>query len=302
MPPLNSTSVPIEMDSHFPKRALKSGLSDCIPGAGFSLQQKPVSSSNPFRFPSPIGMHLCVCAGQLAAPSSFPGDSPLRSTGPGLHRGRFPSVGKTEVGGRGKEKGLPHWRLSPWKAPARRCLLFSRRDPPHGRCGALPAPAAGAVCPAPGRGGPAAGRGAPAVPTTAAVGTRVAGQKGEVSGARGAGGVPGCPSHLGSPHSPLFLCISPPPKRTAGAPYRRAPPRARSRAALLGTSIPSTPPEAPPRVGSGAAGRVFRGTPRQRARRSAGARNLRGERCWGPGRAAAGLGGTRAAVTAAING
>lgn len=94
------------MDGHFRKWKLELEVADCTPGIGFSLKQKTASSCNCFRFPSPIRMHLCVHARQLAAPSSFPKESPVWGTGQGLHGDKFPRVGKNGVGMKSKGKGI----------------------------------------------------------------------------------------------------------------------------------------------------------------------------------------------------
>lgn len=136
-----------------------------------------------------------------------------------------------------------------------RCAARSPRGAVSPRCrrrgcvSGSPAEAA----PPPALADPAAG----ALPTTAAPGTRVAGQKGKVRGARGLGGrdtaagrgLPGCPSHLESPHSPLFpLYFSPRPQMNAERARLTAALRhGRAAAALLGGS---TPPKGLPGPGA----------------------------------------------------
>lgn len=101
----------------------------------------------------------------------------------------------------------------------------------------------------------------------------------------------------GSPCPSVLRCVSPTSSSSSRAPYSRAPPQACSSRPAGGQ-----PPRAPPRPGPRAEGRAVGCPPPRCPRVSATARSCSaGSRAAGQG-SSSGLGGTRAALEAAING
>lgn len=262
------------MDRHFPKRKLELEVANRISGA--------VSASNSklFRFPSPICIHLRV-RDSLLFPSTFLETVLCGARGRAFSVAGFPvrdkrrwygDESKRDIGSCDSRKPLAVG--APGSFTER--LRTESARVPH------PLPAGGlglrsAAHPHCWRRGCVSGSPAGAAPYRA-------------------GSCSGSPSHLGSPHffSVFLFCRN---ERTAGAPTA-ALHRKPAADSLLGGSPPQR--AFPGRARSGRARFPLPSAPvRREVRRAA---EPPREPRWGPGRAAPGLGGVRAAVAAAING